>query len=121
MNTLRVTQTAEALNRYRVEITLERDRLPTQSASAAFEFEQTPQDQEDLRWYLEDYLQFPHDPAPEIAARIEQRMADVGSTLFKEVFQGSEQGRRLWARLCEDLSNLRVELVTDAKAATAIL
>jgi tetratricopeptide (TPR) repeat protein len=36
------------------------------------------------------------------------------------VFQASEQGRRLWARLCEDLSNLRVELVTNVQAATAI-
>ena len=86
MNTLRITQTAEALNRYRVEVALEGDGLPPGSAHSAFEFERTPQDQEDLRWYLEDYLQYPHDPAPEIAARIEQRMTDVGSTLFEKVF-----------------------------------
>lgn len=120
MNTLRITQTAEGLNRYRVEVVHERKGQPTTSAHSTFEFAQDPQDQEDLRWYLEDYLQYPHDPAPQIAARIEQRMTEVGSRLFEEVFQKSEQGRRLWARVSEDLSNLRVEVVTGVEAATAI-
>lgn len=120
MDTLRITQTAEAENHFRVEIALLGDGLPLLSASARFDFDQPPQDQVDLRWYLEDYLQSPHDPAPIIAARIEQRMTEVGSRLFKDVFQASEQGRRLWARICEDLSNLRVEVISDVRAATTI-
>jgi hypothetical protein len=40
------------------------------------------QDQEDIRWYLEDYLQYPLEPAPKIAARIESRMAEPGAELF---------------------------------------
>ena len=50
---------------------------------------------EDLRWYLEDYLQYPHDPAPNIAARIEHRMTKLGTELFEKVFQSGEQNRRL--------------------------
>lgn len=79
MTTLRITQAAQGDHRFRIEIALEGEGVVPQSASAAFKFEQTPQDAEDLRWYLEDYLQYPHDPAPDIAARIERRSFCAGA------------------------------------------
>lgn len=120
MPTLRITQNTESTGRYTVEISLEGDGLPRETATSTFDFEVTPQDQEDLRWYLEDYLQYPFDPAPTIAARVEDRMVEIGTTLFKEVFQTSEQGRRLWAKLYERLSDVRVEVITTVREATAI-
>ncbi|MCH8046370.1 MAG: CHAT domain-containing protein [Planctomycetes bacterium] len=47
-------------------------------------------------------------------------MIEVGSELFKAVFQSSEQGRLVWADVRKQLNDLRVEVVTDVQAATAI-
>ena len=73
MPLLRLHQFAEGENRYRASVEFENGGL-RRSAGARFEFQLSAQDQEDIRWYLEDFLQYPMDPAPAIAARIEQRM-----------------------------------------------
>jgi tetratricopeptide (TPR) repeat protein len=80
----------------------------------------TPQDQEDLRWYLEDFLQYPQDPAPAIAARVEGRMAEVGTQLFASVFQANDDARDLWAQLRPKLNETAVEVSTSVEAAAAI-
>jgi hypothetical protein len=49
---------------------------------------------EGLRWYLEDYLQYPQEPAPAIARRIEGRLAEVGTELFRALFQASDERLR---------------------------
>lgn len=120
MLTLRLTQFTEAEGKYRVEVALEGDGQPRQTATSRFEFKLSPQDHEDLRWYLEDYLQHPLDPAPAIAARIEQRMNDIGTDLFKAVFQSSDDSRDLWATLRSQLNDARVEINTEVREATAI-
>src|SRR5665648_89275 len=96
---LRLTQTSESQGKYRVEITLEGDGLPRQTITISFAFKLTDQDQEDLRWYLEDYLSFPHDPAPTIAARIEKRISEIGVELFRAIFQSNDDAHDLWATL----------------------
>ncbi len=77
MPVLRLTETPLGKDQYRVEIALEGDG-PRQTACAQFAFAVTEQDHRDLRWYLEDYLEHRHEPAPTQAAcierRIEQRM-----------------------------------------------
>jgi hypothetical protein len=75
MPSMRLTQSTVNSSRHRVEAALEGDGLARQIATAEFDFTVTPQDQENLRWYFEDYLEHAADPAPKIAARIEQRMA----------------------------------------------
>ncbi|MBK8930887.1 MAG: CHAT domain-containing protein [Chloroflexi bacterium] len=119
MPTLRLTQETIAENQYRARLRLEGDGLP-QEATAVFTFALTAQDREDLRWYLEDFLQYPRDPAPAIAARIEQRLADVGDELFRAIFQADDDARDLWATLRANLNNTRVEIVTGVAEAAAI-
>ena len=85
---------------------------------ARFEFKMTS-DRADLRWYLEDYLQYPLDPAPKIAARIEERMNELGIELFKEIFKNT-QATRLWAKIEDKLDDTRVEIATDVKGAVAL-
>lgn len=114
MLTLRLTQFTEAEDKYRVEVALEDDEQPRQTATSRFDFKLTPQDHEDLRWYLEDYLQYPLDPAPKIAARIEQRMSEIGVELFKAVFQANDDARDLWATLRDRLNDTRAEIITEA-------
>src|SRR5690242_15053026 len=120
MSTLRLTQFKEDANRYRVEVAFESDGLPRQTAIARFDFSLTAQDYEDLRWYLEDFLQYPLDPAPKIAARIEQRLVAIGTQLFKDIFQSSEDARDLWATLRDRLEDTRVEIITEVTEAAAI-
>ncbi len=119
MHTLRLTQYSVCENQYKVEITLEGGQV-RQSAVSEFEFSLTPQDQESIRWYLEDYPLYRHDPAPKIADRVEKRMSDIGRELFKHVFQSSDDARDIWADLRREVNSARVEIVTELREATAI-
>ena len=117
---LRLTQTGLGEGRHRVEVSLEAPGRPRRTANTQFAFTLTPQDQEDFRWYLEDYLQYPLDPAPTIAARIERRIVELGTELFKALFQSSDDARDLWATLRESLNDTRVEIVTGVQEAASI-
>jgi tetratricopeptide (TPR) repeat protein len=120
MPTLRLTQSSVSPDRFRVEAALEGDETPRQVATSEFDFRLSDQDREDLRWYLEDYLQHAADPAPRIAARIERRIAEIGDALFKAAFESSKTAERLWARLQPGLNGTRIEIVAGVREATAI-
>jgi tetratricopeptide (TPR) repeat protein len=117
---LRITQSNGADDSYRVDLEFEVENTPRQTATATFDLPISEQDQEDLRWYLEDFLQFPQDPAPTIAARIERRMSQIGKDLFTKVFHSSDDARDLWAKLREKLDDTHVEVITSVEGATAI-
>lgn len=113
MLTLRLTQTGLPDGRHHVRATLDGDGAPL-AATARFEFEVLAQDREDLRWYLEEYLQYPIDPTPRIAARIEQRMAELGRELFTRIFDGRD-AYRLWVQVAERLAETRVEVSSEVE------
>ncbi|MBW4692302.1 MAG: CHAT domain-containing protein [Lyngbya sp. HA4199-MV5] len=120
MATLRITQFSDTQpDHYRAEVALEGDGA-RQTATVQFQFKLTPQEQENIRWYLEDYLQYLSDPAPQIAAKVEQGMAAIGVELFKAIFQANDDARDLWATLRQNLNNTRVEILTDIAQATTI-
>ena len=115
---LRIQQHPLGEGRHRVEIALEGDGA-RRTAESIVEFSLSSQDEEDLRWYLEDFLQYPQEPAPTIARRVEGRMAEVGTELFRAVFQSGDDARDLWAELRKRLPQTRIEIVTGvAEAAT---
>jgi hypothetical protein len=51
------------------------------TSESIFELHFSARDQEDIRWYLEDFPQYPMDPAPAIAVRIERRIGDRRGTV----------------------------------------
>lgn len=120
MYNLRLTQNSAGRNQYRVGLALDSDGLLRRTATVNFNFEIAPQDQEDLRWYLEDFLQYPFDPAPKIAARVEERMVEIGSNLFNALFQSSDEARDLWATLRAHLNDTRIEIVTEVHEAASV-
>ena len=120
MPTLRINQTTAGPGRHRVTVASRDDAGIELAAEADFDFTLTLADQERLRWYLEDFLQYPHAPAPAIAHSVEQRMAEIGAELFKKVFQANEQARDLWATLRGQLSDIRVEIATDVREAATV-
>ena len=69
-------------------------------------------DGERVRWYLEDYAEFPADPAPAIARAVEAQMALQGADLFRQVF-ASADAAEIWGRVRDRLSETRVEVDTD--------
>lgn len=119
MPTLRLTQSVTGENRFRVEAALEGGPV-RQTATVEFEFHFTEQDREDLRWYLEEYLQHDSDPAPIFAARIEQRIIQFGTDLFRSIFQTNEDATVLWAKLRDHLNDTRVEIITSVQEATSL-
>jgi CHAT domain len=122
MPALRIAQQrGDAPNRYRIEITAtDIPNFAPLQISSDIAFELTPQDSERIRWYLEDYLQFDEDPAPQIAKGVEAFMAACGDGLFRGLFESSHQGMQLWTMIEPHLSATRVEITTDISEATAI-
>lgn len=120
MSLLRLTQHIEKEDNYRIEIAFDDDDGSRQTTDVNFKFEFTDQDRADLRWYLEDFLQYPMDPAPQIALRIERRMNELGTELFSKVFQSTDDARDLWANLRAGLDNIRIELFTDVRGAISL-
>ncbi|MFL6262790.1 MAG: CHAT domain-containing protein [Thermoanaerobaculia bacterium] len=116
---LRIRQHAVAEGRHRVEIDLLGDGAP-RAAVSTFDFRLSTQEEEDLRWYLEDFLQYPEEPAPAIARRIEGLMSEVGTKLFAEVFQANDDARDVWGRVRERLGETRIEIVTGVTEAATI-
>lgn len=117
---IRIRQSRIDKDRFRADIEYtDPDGRPVE-ADSSFEFELTLQDQEDIRWYLEDYLQQPHDPAGAIAARIEQRMKRIGLELFSNIFDANRDCQRIWDRIHDQLQDTRVEILTEVQEATSI-
>lgn len=101
------------------EVALEGDGA-RQVGVARFGWQMEPQDREDIRWYLEDYLQYPIGPAPTIAGRVERRLAELGRELFGKVFESDRDTTRLWDALSDHLPDTRVEVVTTVEDAAAV-
>ena len=78
-----------------------------------FTFTLSPQEAEDIRWYLEDFRIYPVDPQPRIAKRVEQRMKEVGRELFRLVLGGSD----VWEDARRNLGDTRIEVETELEDA----
>src|SRR5689334_3345340 len=71
----------------------------------------TPRDLAEVRWYLEDFLRHPYDPAPTLAQAAEERMRRLGVSMF--VALGAAVADPIYDRcLGESLAETSVEVVT---------
>jgi hypothetical protein len=114
MNILRIVHRAgDSPDQHSVTVSLKGDGLAHLRFTTAFPFLFTQQERNDIRWYLETYLQYPLDPADKRAARVEALMADLGERFFRAVFEADRDAFKLWARLQADLNTTRVEVAGD--------
>src|SRR5215471_10064864 len=93
----------------------EEGELPRE-AEAVFAEESDALDGERVRWYLEDYAEFPADPAPAIARDAEARLAELGTALFRGVFEANRDAMRVWDAAVASLPDARVEVDADPGA-----
>ena len=69
----------------------------------------TEKDQENLRWYLEDYPYEPFDPSPSMAAKIEERLTYIGQQTFDAIF-GSDDPKIILRHFAENLKTTDVRV-----------
>jgi len=94
----------------RVEVTWQ-DGQARRVAVAEINPKADGRDGELVRWYLEDYAEFPADPAPALAASAEGLLARDGAELFRQVFSGAGAG--IWEQARDRLGEVRVEVDAD--------
>ena len=118
MQILRIRQHHQVGDRYQCEVSLA-DEQGAETRLQDFGFALSPEDQERIRWYLEDYPQYPYDPAPQMASEVQGLMEKVGTQLFLQLFGPNTQLNSLWGRLSNRLGETRIEIdVSDAAASS---
>ncbi len=120
MNTLHIRQDAPRDGHYPVRLTLRRHGQPPLEAEANIEFALTEQEQEDIRWYLEDYLQHADVAEAVTVEQIEERMKARGEELYAKVLAANGDTQALWFSIRNDLADLRVEITTGVAEAASI-
>ncbi len=100
----------------RVRVAWREEQGLPREAEAVFAEEPDAGDGERVRWYLEDYAEFPADPAPVIARQAEARLEEQGAALFRRVFEANRDTMRVWDAAAESLAGARVEVDVDPGA-----
>ncbi|CAK0774455.1 putative TPR_REGION domain-containing protein [Gammaproteobacteria bacterium] len=109
--TLRITQISLDDNRYRCELTLDSKGRFT-AVTDDFNYHRDREFRNEVYWYLEEYPQYPDQPATERAAVTRNRLKKEGESLFTTLFLANEDGRLVWDRAKRQLTSLRIEILT---------
>jgi tetratricopeptide (TPR) repeat protein len=99
---------------------LTRHGQPSLEAEANIEFALSEQEQEDIRWYLEDYLQRADVAEAVTVEQVEERMKARGEELYTKVLAANGDTQALWFSIRNDLADLRVEITTGVAEAASI-
>ena len=111
MPLLRLTPHIIGEHRYNVEIHFESEGNVPQKAFSEFILSPDAQQQENFRWYLEDFPDYPTAPSPAIAEKIESELRQTGNTLFRNIFHASDTAREIWHHLLPVLPQTSIEIV----------
>jgi len=106
--------------KYPIRLTLKRPGQADLEAEASIEFALTPQEQEDLRWCLEDYLQNADVVEKVQIEQIENLMRRRGVELYENMLEGSRDVQRIFDRVLDQLPDLRIEINTGIAEAASI-
>ena len=120
MTTLHIRQDAPKDGHYPVRLTLKRHGQPPLEAEANIEFALTEQEQDDIRWYLEDYLQHADVVEAVTVEQVEERMKVRGEELYTKVLAANGDTQAIWFSIRNDLADLRVEITTGVVEAASI-
>ena len=104
---LKIEHHPSSPDRHRVELSID-DDSGTKSGGE-FDFSLTSTDQERLRWYWEDFLDYPIEPATDEVPEAERRIEEIGTELFQGVFRDSAASQ-LWRQIQPRLASTRIEI-----------
>jgi hypothetical protein len=113
-HTLRIIDRV-AGNRHEITVSWRRLESARREASTTLTYLVDRDDEERIRWYLENYLEYPADPAPRIAAVAETRLSEIGRELFANTFKTQDMAA-IWADVTSKsggLTSLRIEVDAD--------
>lgn len=117
---LHIRQTPAGEGQHAIRLTLQRPNQPPQEGEATIKFALTDQEQEDLRWYMEDYLQVAEPAHAVQVEQIEAWMQRRGIELYESILEGSRDVQRIFDRVLDELADLRVEITSGIAEAAAI-
>ena len=120
MTTLHIEQRHLHDHTYAITLRLSRDKQAELTARAEIEFALAEQEQEDLRWYLEEYLQVAGSSADLTAQQVTVLMRTRGEELYSKVLDGDPRTRAVWFAIREQLAELRIEITTPIAEAASI-
>ncbi|AUB83639.1 CHAT domain-containing protein [Candidatus Thiodictyon syntrophicum] len=117
---LHIRQADRIDGHYPIRLRLRCPDQPDLEAEARITFALTPQEQEDLRWYLEDYLQNPGAVEPVQIAQIESMLHSRGEDLYRQVLTANPDTQAIWFAIRNQLADLRIEIASGISGAAAI-
>ena len=121
MNLLHIRQDDPVDDLYPIRLTLRRDGgQPNLEAEAKIEFTFTDQEHEDLRWYLEDYLQRANSTEAVVVEQIEAMMKSRGEELYRKVLAANPDTQQIWFSIRNELADLRIEIASGISEAASI-
>lgn len=120
MTTLHIRQDAPHDGQYPIRLTLKRAGQTEMEAEAKIQFFLSEQEQEDLRWYLEDYLQHSEVAEAVHVQQVEALMKARGEELYTKVLAANGDTQALWFSIRNGLADLRVEITTGVAEAASI-
>jgi hypothetical protein len=118
--TLRIRQEAAGKKKHRIRLTLKRPGLADIEAEASIAFAIPPHEQEELRWYMEDYLQAAAAVEEVQVRQIEACMRRRGEELYEKVLAANKATQAIWFAVREQLADLRIEIATGIAEAASI-
>lgn len=83
----------------------------TAECESKIQFKLSDRDADSIRWYWEDYLDYPAGDAAASAAVAEDRMIAIGEQLFQTTL-GDLAATALWERISPRLDEIRIEVVS---------
>ena len=120
MTTLHIRQNAARKGKHDILLALKQPGQPERTAQAEIQFALTPQEQEDLRWYMEDYLVRAESVEEVQVEQIEAWMKQRGEELYTKVLAANMDTQAIWFAVREQLADLRIEITTGIAEAASI-
>jgi tetratricopeptide (TPR) repeat protein len=117
VSVLRISDHALGGGLRRVTVRLEQVGKTPLEAVSTIKFSASPDDDELVRWYLEDYAEYPDAESTVIAQRAEARLAAVGVGVFERIFPPGGAAR-VWTLASSGprgLADVRVEVDADPR------
>ncbi|MEX1027042.1 MAG: CHAT domain-containing protein [Candidatus Paceibacterota bacterium] len=118
--TLQIRQQHLADRTHLIRLTLVRPGQANLEAESTIEFALTRQEQEEVRWYLEDYLERAESVEMVDVQLIENLIRERGEELYYKVLVSNHNLQAIWFAVREQLADLRVEITSGIVEAAAI-